>query len=303
MDYLDFNMEKAIFQCFVGGLALGTVAKLHGLPVSRARATLQSLAWQLQIRVGVIGVDETTTPTIGLIRQKRDDYLEALEHYVPAGLVDNCAECDAADTTIQRHIEQIARHSRSARRDIAMLLLLTSTAAKPIEIARLQVRDYLTSEGAIRRHSLLRAEIASGGKPRPLFFCTNATNDALDAYLAERVRCRHGAWFSPQYRGLDPDSPLFLTSTGQVFPVRRREHHGAQQWLCAEIHEVYRRILRHGATLPNTQSARRRLAHQLWRRGTRLHDIAELLGLQPRAVKKMLEAVPPAPAASDTNVP
>ena len=45
--------------------------------------------------------------------------------------------------------------------------MLFSTGARPLEIARLEVRDYLAEDGSVREESLLPAKAAVNGKARP----------------------------------------------------------------------------------------------------------------------------------------
>ena len=73
---------------------------------------------------------------------------------------------------------------------MALLLVLFATAAKPLEIARLVVSDYLTDDGSVREESVMRADAAINGNGRPLFFASTKVVAAVDAYLEERVR--HG---------------------------------------------------------------------------------------------------------------
>jgi hypothetical protein len=53
--------------------------------------------------------------------------------------------------------------SENANRDVALIYVLFCTGAKPIEIARLEVRDYLNSDGSIRERSEMRPETPSTG--------------------------------------------------------------------------------------------------------------------------------------------
>jgi hypothetical protein len=63
----------------------------------------------------------------------------------------------------------------------------------------------------VRRASELRAEAAITGKPRPLYFTSTRLDDALAAYLRERIEQGLGLAASGDYRGLDPRSCLFLS--------------------------------------------------------------------------------------------
>jgi len=86
----------------------------------------------------------------------------------------------------------IRQHSNCAKRDTALLLVLFSTAAKPLEIARLVVSDYLSEDGSVREASVLRANAAINSKERPLFFASTKVVAAVDAYLGERIRRGQG---------------------------------------------------------------------------------------------------------------
>ena len=92
---------------------------------------------------------------------------------------------------------------------MALIFVLFCTGAKPIEIARLEVRDYLNRDGSVRESSEMRSEAAVNRRSRPLFFTSSRTRAAVDAYLIERARRKlgvagSGATGDGAYRGLDP---------------------------------------------------------------------------------------------------
>ena len=122
---------------------------------------------------------------------------------------------------------RVRLRSENANRGVALIYVLFCTGAKPIEIARLEVRDYLNSDGSIRERSEMRAETAVNGRSRPLFFTSSRACAAVDAYLVERRRRKLGVAGSPAvgcdaYRGLDPASALFLTEGGYPFEIGGR---------------------------------------------------------------------------------
>ena len=81
-----------------------------------------------------------------------------------------------------------------------------------IELARLEVADYLAEDGSVRAVSNLRATVAVNGVERPLHFNSQLVVESIDAYLAERAgwtiapcpRCGLG-------EGLDPPSVMAAT--------------------------------------------------------------------------------------------
>lgn len=140
--------------------------------------------------------------------------------------------------------------------------MLFATAAKPLEITRLEVRDFLHPDGSVREESVLRAEAVINGECRPLFFASVKANAAIEAYLAERVRCGIGVKRSKQYRGLDPMSRLFLTDEGCAMPIKIRERGRQRHHVCVVILHIYREIFARAAP---SRTASRRAA---WRTGT-----------------------------------
>lgn len=97
-------------------------------------------------------------------------------------------------------LEKIARHRQCPLRDKALLLVLLSTRAKPLELAQLALGDYLDAAGQVRRTSVMRAEIAANDADRPLRHamaawkrkdCLEHFEDKLMAGMAER---RYGQW-------------------------------------------------------------------------------------------------------------
>ena len=116
--------------------------------------------------------------------------------------------------------------------------MLFATGAWPLEIARIEVRDYLHPDGSVRRESELRAEAAITGRPRPLFFASSKLDDALNAYLRVRLESRQGLGFASASRGLDPESRLFLTATGCGFEITPYGEPGQHRFLCRPILET-----------------------------------------------------------------
>ena len=64
------------------------------------------------------------------------------------------------------------------------------------------------------------------GKSRPVFFASSKLDDALTTYLRVRTECGHGLGYSSSFRGLDPDSRLFLSATGEASRSRPMESRG-----------------------------------------------------------------------------
>jgi hypothetical protein len=79
-------------------------------------------------------------------------------------------------------------------------------------MARITPRDILLASGAIRADVRLRAEITKGCKARIAYFSNPKLVEALDRYIQDRVARKIGLGFDGEYRGLNPDTPLFYSS-------------------------------------------------------------------------------------------
>ncbi|MEP7346574.1 MAG: site-specific integrase, partial [Gemmatimonadaceae bacterium] len=272
------KMLKAVLD----GATYQAVAQASGITRSAVEQRVKKLAHDLQKIVGVECVPEDENPSTQDLRVRKDNYLEALEHYRPQQVAGKGPRA-LAHQDIEHAVAMIWRHGHCRNRNVALLLVLFATAAKPLEIARLEVRDYLTQDGSVREESVLRADAAINGRPRPLFFASTRLVAAMDAYLAERVRRGQGTTNGTKYRGLDPKSRLFLTDGGHAMPIRLRANGSRKHYLCGVILDIYRKIFaRAGLKGVSALCARRTVAQRLTERGCDIDQIAEVLGLTER---------------------
>lgn len=293
MDQDCLKTASAMLCALIAGESCEHIGHQHGVTKSFVSQRVRGLARDLQQIVGVVGVEEEESPTAGLIRQNGEAYLEALQHFAPeAAPALRGRDLRLVSEHIDLYIAKITRHSRCARRDTALLLTLFSTAAKPLEIAQMEVRDYLEESGCVRAQSMVRAEIAMNHVARNLYFQAPATNAAIDAYLCERVVLGIGTSAGSSFRGLQPHSSLFLSRSGTAMKMKKSGV-GGRHLVCKEIHEIYRRIFSYGG-LPgvNTALARRMAAHALRDSGANAEEIGLALGLRKLAVHKLLQTGP-----------
>lgn len=292
MNQDSLRVASGMLRAIVAGASCDEVAKQYGVSKSAVSQRVRLLASTLQQIVGVVGVDEDASSTARLLREHGESYLEALDHFVPEAAVPPCeADHQAVTAHLQYLVQKIQRHSRCVQRDTALLLTLFSTAAKPLEIAQLEVRDYLDAAGTIRDRATIRAQIAINRCERILHFRSNATNAAIDAYLSERVAHGLGTHPALTYRGLDPHSRLFLTRSGDAFQVKQVGIH-SHHTVCKEIHEIYRRIFALGGHSGiNTAMARRLAAYRLHVDGANAEEIGAALGVKLLAVHKLLQPI------------
>lgn len=291
-----------MLRALVAGASCDQIATNFGVTKSAVSQKIRMLANDLQQIVGVVGVDEDESPTAATIRYHGDAYLEALEHFVPdAASIWRGQVIELAICRLEQHIAKIARHSRCVERDTALLLILFATAAKPLEIAQLEVRDYLDESGEVRLHSSIRSDIAVNGKARPLHFSDPALTCAIDVYLSRRRADGAGTHDDASYRGLQPRSRLFLSRSGNAMAVKSSGL-GSRHLVCKEIHEIYRRIFAHGGHSGiNTALARRLAARRLQQGGADIDEIGAALGVKKLAVHKLLHSIDKESASPDTR--
>lgn len=196
--------------------------------------------------------------------------------------------CILTDEQIVAGAMRIRGRSHRPLEDLALYCFLFVTGARPLEIARLQVRDYLDERGAVRRVSTLREEVAINGRARPLYFRSIRLDEAVDAYLVERVDRLEGLGAEGRYRGLSPDSRLFMSATGRGFEITSYGAEGQRRFRCPSILETYRKLFRYAEFEHITAlSARHTVADRLYRRGADEAQVGLLLGISdPSAVRK-----------------
>ena len=280
----------AMLKYVMAGQTYQEVGQMYGLGQTAVQQRIRLVASHLQSTVGVLGVADTAIPNVQLLRTHRDAYLEALEHYKPEHDYRACVKhTPVSDDQVALLAQAVRTSSHDALRDVALLMILFSTAAKPLEIARLAVADYLQADGTVREQSVIRPDVAINGKERPLYFASAPVNRAIDQYLRERVARNHGTSAHASFRGLVPWSKLFLRSNGESLRIREKVSPVGRQYHCKDILVIYRRIFKLAPSSGITaMSARRTIAHKLAARGVGSDGIGQLLGLSERATVQRL---------------
>lgn len=196
------------------------------------------------------------------------------------------------------HAVRVAKVSsrENGTRDAALLLTCFGTGMTVTEISRIKVSDYLAESGQVLRDSQVRPEIAYNHKSRPLCWTNKKLTNAIDAHLAERVERGHGvSTRKAAYRGLDPDSPLFVSGrTGEGLKISAKRRDGKTYYSATQLSRIFSRLFEQaGIEGASAQSGRRTLAVKLRRRGIDLRHISEILGIESlEAVKKLCAGDP-----------
>ncbi len=195
------------------------------------------------------------------------------------------------DRQIEHLLKATTAYSRVPERDTALLLTLYGTALNVTELATITVADCLEPEGSVRVTSAVRVDVAHNGEERPLFWSNKRIVTALDKYLAWRLERKHGVTIKKgAYRGLDPDSPLFLTEDGQPYSLTKRTlPSGLLSYSCNTLGAYISRLHANaGIEGGSAQSARRTFAVKQHRQGRDLVHIAAILGHKSITTTKRL---------------
>lgn len=195
-----------------------------------------------------------------------------------------------------RHMLKVASVTgESPVRDTALLYVAYGTGCMLTELASLTVADYLNEDGSVREASCVRAAIAQNSRERPLYWSNPRVTGAVDAYLAYRLKAKHGVTVRKgSFRGLDPHGPLFLRADGQPYQlIKRTTVTGALSYSCDSLSQVFKRLHAQAGVEGHAMAARRTFAVRLHRKGYDVRHITELLGLSTiTSTKRLIDSDP-----------
>lgn len=280
-----------MLRAIIDGDTYETAAARFGISRTAVERRIKSVAVQLTQVVGVEGLKEEGAAFVRRLRLHRDAILVALEGFEPLPPIGaRPARVLSAPEVAQGAVRIKGRTSRTWH-DLALYYMLFATGLRPLEIARLEVRDYLYPDGRVCRESELHAAAAINGKHRPLYFSSRRLNEALDTYFQERCDLGHGLGTSGFYRGLRPDSRLFLSPCGEPYRIAPNNGEpGQNRFVCRALLEIYRKLFRYaGVKGLSAQSARLTVISRMYERGADEGQVGVILGIGERsAVRELL---------------
>lgn len=278
-----------MLRAVVEGETYSAVAARYGVTRTAVERRVKAVALELVQSIGIDGLNDQGISFAKRLRQHRDAILAALDGFVPSEPYGPREVRIVSAVELTRALALIKLRSRRPWHDQALLHILFVTGARALEVARLEVRDYLLPDGSVRCESLMRAEAAINGKVRPLYFQSTVLDGLLAGYLQERLEQRLGLGDSDRYRGLDPCSRLFLSATGEGFDITSYGAGARKRHLCRGILEAYRKLFRQGE-LPGVTSlsARHTVAARLYERGADEDQVGQLLGIGQRSAVREL---------------
>jgi integrase len=277
-----------------GGRSYNEVAADLGVARSTVERRIKRLLRRLQ-QAGALGsIRVGWLDSLVAIRRERETIMAAARAHDEGAPTPACQFVLDADE-VAAGASRLRSCCRSANRDVALIYTLLCTGLKTMELALLEVGDYLDEHGEVRRVSTLRAQAAASGIERPLFFNSSRAVASIDTYLEERIRRRLGTGDPTRFRGLDPQSRLFLTEAGKPFLITRRSR-SDPRLTSKHLQETLRlAFARAGWVGMTAQQARRQVALSLDRRGADRGQIQEILGLRSTRQVRRLVSLPRVP--------
>lgn len=289
------RLSIAILKAVLAGETYDVVAATYGLTRTAIEHRVKRLAKLLQRRVGIAGLNPEATGYVHKLRASRPEVEAALVRFEAGETVPAAPPQVLSDKDVRTLIQRAGWRSPMALRDMALIHIVLATGARPLEVARLEIADYLSVDGAVRSCSEIRAAVSVNRKARPLFFRSAPAVKAIDAYLEHRLR-ESGRVPDPgaRYRGFSPDERLFLNDAGLPYVVHCHEVEGRPRFLCRQMLDTYRKIFKriniHGLS---ALTLRRTVACRLNARGADEEQIGLILGItEKQAVRELLPRRP-----------
>ena len=123
-----------------------------------------------------------------------------------------------------KHVVNVASVSgRTPERDQALLLCSITTGLRVTEISSIEIRHILSKDGSFKLEGWIPGKFTKSGKPGPIFVNNKAFQQTLNQYFDYRIIKGHQVTGIPdEYRGLTPDTKVFLTETGYKFAMSRK---------------------------------------------------------------------------------
>lgn len=282
-----WDVSVAMLRAVLDGAAYDAVAALHGVSRTAVERRIKAVATHLAGSAGIDGLNQSGAAFVRRLRLHRDALQTALDGLQPPGAERAVGTPILSEAEIAAGAVRIRGRSQHPLEDLALYYMLFAIGARPLEIARLEVRDYLDAAGSVRRISVLREEAAITSRARPLYFHSTRLNEAMNAYLADRVLWGAGLGVEGQYRGLAPGSRLFLSASGKGFEITPYGEAGQRRFRCRGIQETYRKLFRYAEFKQVTAlTARHTVADRLYTRGADEAQVGLLLGIAERSAVK-----------------
>lgn len=289
------RLSVAILKAILAGETYDVAASTYGLTRTAIEHRVKRLARLLQRQVGIDGLNPEATGYVHKLRAYRVEVEAAIARFEAGETAPAAPPQVLSDKDVRTMIHRAGLRSPTALRDMALIHIVLATGARPLEVARLEIADYLHPDGSVRSCSEMRAAVSVNRKARPLFFRSAPAVRAIDAYLGQRLaESGMPANSAAPYRGFAPGDRLFLNDAGVPYVVHCHEVEGRPRFLCRQMLDTYRKIFKrinmHGMS---ALTLRRTVACRLDARGADEEQIGLILGItEKQAVRELLPRRP-----------
>lgn len=289
------RLSVTVLKAVLAGETYDAIASAHGVTRTAIERRVKRLAKLLQRQVGITGLNLEATGYVQKLREARSEVKAALERFELGECLPEVVPLALDDHELRLLLRRAALRSPTPLRDRALIHIVLATGARPLEVARLQIVDYLNVDGSVRLNSEMRAEVSANRKSRPLFFRNAAANKAIGEYLRHRAaQVGIEASTLAPYRGFDPTARLFLNDAGDPYLIQSAQVEGRSRFLCRQMLDAYRKIFArvnmHGVS---ALTLRRTVALRLDARGADEEQIGVILGIaEKQAVRELLPRRP-----------
>jgi integrase len=291
-------LSIVFMRAVLGGRTFQDVGRDHGLTGGAVSCRVKRLALRLCTNDLLAGINPKALNFVNKLREHGEQIETALCRFESNGfpLQKPSPKLMLSPREIAVVLHCACLRSSAPLRDVALVHVALTTGAKPIEVARLRISDYLNRDGTVCDASRMRADIAYNHRERPLFFRNSDTVSAIDAYLAQGRESQETGHMA--YRGFSPGEFLFLNDAGKPFKVVCRQGVEGNKYSSQELVDTYSKILaRSGMRGMRLQVFRRTLARKMLERGASEEQIGIILGIADgKNVRKLL---PPRPSLGE----
>lgn len=142
------NMEQdsvlisiAMLKAVIAGKTYDVVAAEHGVTRTVVERRIKAFALKLSREVGIEGLSEEGLAFVQRLRTCQAAIHAALERYTPTNSPEKHVGRILTDDDVTLLVQRTKVRSKCPQRDVALLYVLLSTGARPLEIARIEVQD------------------------------------------------------------------------------------------------------------------------------------------------------------------
>lgn len=164
--------------------------------------------------------------------------------------------------------------------------VLSHAAMRVTEIARIQVKSLVHSDGSIRLQMLLPADICKGLKTRRVWLTNPKTREIIQDYIDHRIKKKWGlSLASDDYQGMEPDSKFLYNSRGMSYGLNNKPRKMKDKSIkvykaCDSLENIFRIIYQKcGYKDASSHTGRKSLVtNSVLRDGATLEQCARMLG-------------------------